>query len=457
MIVAYTYKKYKDVHSIQNDEPLLDIQYTVTKLDCDSDTILGQVTLAPGETRELKFSKQGKYSVLVEAVGLGPESFEIIYYNDLLTSFINDVNMVVCGCKLCKTEFNCDDYLSSYIKGFTFLNVHTPLYNTLFDTVIQESVCIFSEEVNCTLLREKVYGKFVSDSVLAQALSFHYLAFYNKDLSLAIDIEERAFITAKYKYDKISVCIKKLGILPIISGFIPSIVEVTVPLTNILFIDSTIPNKLYSYSPVTEVSDLLLLPNVANLSADIAHTANKLWMHAGVTVLAEWDIQLSPFIATYKRLISNVPYSAGLFAIDDTTILSIGGTAVYESDISLNTAVNVIKFSLLANRKISGDYLLTATGKLIVCTQTLNFLQTHITQYDYATGIMELDIELTNTIPDPFGLYQHNNKIYIADRSGEIYEISTATPYTLTLVDTTPYEINGASQIAEYGTVHLIV
>jgi len=455
MIVAYTYKKYKDVHSIQNDEPLLNIQYTVTKLDCDSDTILGQVTLAPGETRELKFSKQGEYSILVEGVGLDSKTFEIIYYNDLLLSFIYDTYRILCGCKDCDTEFNCNDYLSASTKGAIFLNVHAPLYNTNFTEYIEKYICIYSEEVNCTLLREKVYGEFASEHVLFQTLSFHYLSFYSKDLSMAVDAEESAFITAKYKYDKISTCIKKLGLLPSIAA--PVISGIIVPQSNILLIDDTNPNKIYSYYPVTNNSDLLTLPNNLGLSADIAHTVNKLWVHAGTIGVHEWDIQLSPFAAIYNRLVTQVPFSAGLFAVSNTILISVSGTAVYESNIVNDVAVNTLKFYLIAGRKISGDYVLTTTGKLIVTTQTLDFLQTHITQYDYLTGTMELDIELTATISEPFGLYEYINNIYITNGNGDIYQIDSVAPYALTLAETAPYAINGASQLASYITTHFIV
>jgi hypothetical protein len=47
---------------------------------------------------------------------------------------------------------------------------------------------------------------------MLEILGYYYLAFYYKDLSLAIDTEEQEYIITKYKFVKISKCLKKLGI-----------------------------------------------------------------------------------------------------------------------------------------------------------------------------------------------------------------------------------------------------
>lgn len=223
--------------------------------------------------------------------------------------------------------------------------------------------------------------------------------------------------------------------------------------STVLFNDSDNPSKVYAYYPDTTDSVLLDVPLVPDFEVDIAHTANKLWL-LGSGVPVEWDITLSPFSASYNRVISGGLFnSPGLGAIDDTTLIGISGDKVYEVNITVNPATNTEKFSMIPGRSISGDYLLTTTGKFIV-TNYVSPYEVYITQYDYSTGDVEVDIEITPTISSPYGIYEYDGDIFIADGSGQLYMIDKDYPYGLTLVDTLPYYINGASQLPSYLTVH---
>jgi hypothetical protein len=49
---------------------------------------------------------------------------------------------------------------------------------------------------------------------MLKLISFYYLSFYYQDKFLALDAQEKIYITEKYKFDKIAACMRKIGILP---------------------------------------------------------------------------------------------------------------------------------------------------------------------------------------------------------------------------------------------------
>ena len=58
MAILYSYKKYKDVHTITSIETTLSISYTVTKVTCDMSTIVLSGTILPGGIVTIPFYKQ---------------------------------------------------------------------------------------------------------------------------------------------------------------------------------------------------------------------------------------------------------------------------------------------------------------------------------------------------------------------------------------------------------------
>jgi uncharacterized protein (TIGR02145 family) len=67
-----------------------------------------------------------------------------------------------------------------------------------------------------------------------------------------------------------------------------------------------------------------------------------------------------------------------------------------------------------------------------------------------------MDVDISATIPSPFGIYEYGTEIYIADVGGKLYQINKIAPYTLTLVDIVIYSIFGASQIPAYLTSNFV-
>jgi uncharacterized protein (TIGR02145 family) len=236
---------------------------------------------------------------------------------------------------------------------------------------------------------------------------------------------------------------------------------IVVAACSILFNTQDDPSKIYAYDPATQISTLLTIPGITVTSADIAHTANKLWIpppnQQALSTDAEWNITLNPFTATFNRNITNLYSSAGLCAINDTTLITVLLLDVYESNISTSTAVNTFKFSMIAGRRIAGDYLLTTNNKFIVTTLNINNSNIrHITQYSYPDGAVEVDIDISAVGASPYGIYEYNNEIYIGYADGKIYKINKTSPYATTLIDTLVHSISGASQLPSCLTVSFI-
>lgn len=212
----YIYTHYKDQHLLQNDQSI-NIGYTVSKVTCDATTTMSTGNIPPGNVIELKFAVDGVYTInLYDANQTA--SFQIKTYNNLLLSFIRNVEALLCGCSKCKDceECNeCETYLAAFMKAFSFNSFNTPVYDLYVNLIAADSQCALESEVLCNITNEKVYGVALVREPMLQILGYYYGAFYYKDYYTAEDTSEAEFIAIKYKYDKIAKCMKKLGIDPV--------------------------------------------------------------------------------------------------------------------------------------------------------------------------------------------------------------------------------------------------
>jgi surface protein len=222
-----------------------------------------------------------------------------------------------------------------------------------------------------------------------------------------------------------------------------------IPLCGVIF---NSPSNIYSYDFTTNTSTLLTLPGPF-LSSDIAHTTNKLWLLQN-DMVNEWDITLSPFTAVFNRTIT-LPHTTGpgLGAIDDTTLIAVNNTVapnqVVTLDITTSSAVSTYKFDMMANREVAGDLLKTTTDKVLITNYDGSFSQ-YITQYDFNTGIVDVDITLSPTISSPWGIAEDSGNIYVFNGSSttnNVFSIDVNYPYALTLEGSTGYSVYGASQV----------
>lgn len=214
------YSKYKDIHTLSNTG-VANMPYTVFKINCDTTTEMISGTILPGKSVTLNFKVDGDYRLeylYTPIVGFDLEdSIYISYYYNLTNSFIATAEKVLCGCTPCATceECNtCEEYLEAFTKSFAIATVTSPLYKAYTDAVIEDSKCSFTDSVLCSTIKEKVYGNSETKEVLLKIVAAYYAAFYYKDLILAVDTEEKAYVTTKYKFDKLAKCIKKLGVDP---------------------------------------------------------------------------------------------------------------------------------------------------------------------------------------------------------------------------------------------------
>ena len=216
---------------------------------------------------------------------------------------------------------------------------------------------------------------------------------------------------------------------------------------------------VYAYNVSTNLVTPLFVPGITGSTSnnlDIAHTANKMWFvdfRAGAFM--EYNITLSPWSATFNQNLSWPPgfiSSSGLYAINNTTLLVVDGAATTSVVGEFNTLTGVFtsKFNLPAGRYVAGDFMLTTTNKFIVLAYDAN--DAYISQYNYATGVLEFEKKLNPTIGSPYGIFESGNLVYIMDGTTGIYTIGTTSPNTITSIgrptNANPSSIVlGASQI----------
>lgn len=188
----------------------------------------------------------------------------------------------------------------------------------------------------------------------------------------------------------------------------------------------------YSNREIPQLNQLDVPGYAASLG--IAMTANYLWSID--TDIKQWDIALSPFSATYNTSIAlPVGYSPGLGIVAKnsgiliSTDTSTSPNDVTELDITGVTAVATVMFSLQADRTSVGNMLYTTDGKLIVINQDGVTSDYYITQYDYATGTVEVDLNIGSLAVT--SLYECNCDIYVTDANGNLYTVIKILPYAL--------------------------
>jgi hypothetical protein len=207
-------------------------------------------------------------------------------------------------------------------------------------------------------------------------------------------------------------------------------------------------HNVYAYFPSSNTN--VLLSNLFPISPDIAHTTTKLWMYDGA--IQEYDITLSPWSVTFNRTIQHslgVSLGAGLGAISNTelisTNISVSPNEIIVLDITTSTAVSTVIGPLGAGRYVSGDILLTTTNKILVTNEGNDGV--FLSQYSYPLGTFEVEVDITSTISQPFGMFIDSGNIYVCNSGGEIYNVDVNFPYTQTLFNNSGLFIGGASQV----------
>ena len=218
MALAYTYLKYKDVHTIENQE-VVPLQYSISKVTCDTETVISTGTILAGVTFTLNFKVDGIYRVtLTHSITSEIETLpDIFYYFNLITSYISNIQSIFCGCTPCDEceDCNeCEDYLKTLVQALAYTSLNEPDYQVYVEAINEESKCLLNDFVLCALIEEKVRGNASYKDVILYFLANYYGAFYFREKFLAINAEEATYVTTKYKYLTISKCMKKVGLNP---------------------------------------------------------------------------------------------------------------------------------------------------------------------------------------------------------------------------------------------------
>jgi len=215
MAFTYIYKKYKDVHTIENTGGT-SFNYKIDVKECDSLNLFKSGIILPGAifTLPITFS-DGMYIVTLSDNTDEVILTDILQYNNILTSFISGTENSICGCKKCddcKDCNECEDYLSTLAYGLGFLHINNPKYNDYLNIISETLKCNYSQEILTTIQIENLTGVKEVKKLTLLNIAALYLVFYLIDLAQAFDIEEANYIKTKYKSSKILKCIRKLGI-----------------------------------------------------------------------------------------------------------------------------------------------------------------------------------------------------------------------------------------------------
>lgn len=217
MALDYIYKKYKDVYTIENTG-VVTLNYSIDTQGCNTTTLYKEGVIIPGQTFTLPINYTTGVYIVTLSYNIEEEILPpILQYNNLLISIINNTEEIMCGCKDCNCN-DCDDQdqcmikLNTLISDLSFSFVFNPVYSTYISIIADYLNCTINENVICYLTTQQITGKEETNDLYLQMVGLYYLAFYYYDLHQAIDDSEVTYIKNKYKFSKVSVCLKRNGI-----------------------------------------------------------------------------------------------------------------------------------------------------------------------------------------------------------------------------------------------------
>ena len=219
MPINYTYSVNRDVHTLKNNE-VTSVNYKILREECNAITVIKEGTLSSNQEVTLNFVLDGKYIVELSNLLETTTIQDILITKSLRNSIVTLAEKIMCGCAKCndcEECTDCEDYLKVLVKSIALNQILYPKYKDSIQLLMDANSCLFTEGILMCLKEEKIYGNAdVKDSLL-QIISFYYLSFYAVDLEEASE-EDKSYITEIYKFDKISKCIRKLGVLDTISS-----------------------------------------------------------------------------------------------------------------------------------------------------------------------------------------------------------------------------------------------
>jgi hypothetical protein len=149
-----------------------------------------------------------------------------------------------------------------------------------------------------------------------------------------------------------------------------------------------------------------------------------------------WDIVLSPFSATFNTAIpfpGAFTTSSGIVAIDDSTLIAVDDSVSPQDIVELALDCNVtppaftstVQFGLQVDRTAIGNMLYTTGDKLLVINIDTVSGDNYITQYNYVTGVIELDLNIGSIAA--VTIHECNCDIFVIDTNNDIYIVSATS------------------------------
>ena len=189
-------------------------------------------------------------------------------------------------------------------------------------------------------------------------------------------------------------------------------------------------------------------------STAIAITSTKFWSID--TDITEWNIVLNPFNAVFNRTITlpiGFTTSTGMIAKDNLTLIGVDDSTspqnIVEIDITTLTSTSTVLVSLPADRITWSNVLYTTTGEILIVTQDTITSDYYLSQYNYATGVLELEIDITASVVDePVSLFECDCSIFITNNIGDTYILDRTSPYPLLFVNSLGIDITTGTQIS---------
>jgi hypothetical protein len=291
--------------------------------------------------------------------------------------------------------------------------------------------------------------------------AFSYIDCDNQEINFKINSGTTLYVCGKspsiivgdVTYSMGLPCVNNTCVLPTPTPTVtPSATPVIVDCsTYVVFNTGTTISK---YDINTNTLTPLTFPNPL-LIGDVANSYGRFWTTsvAPPYELTEYSIIPTPFSAAYNKTLNYSFELNGLVAKDNTTLISTrldpgSSSIVVEFNVSGGNGSNLVvidKFSLPGtNRNLGGDLAyLPTTDKLFVSSAGggINWL----TQFDYTTGSVEYDIDITLSIGSNYGLSSKDGYVYIYAYDGSVYRVDSMSVPTFTLVQTTTAGINAAS------------
>ena len=211
-MAEFSYKKVQDKYFVTNDDTI-PLEYKVKNLDdCVNFNTISEGTIAVGETKEFKFSKDGEYLICINET----DTITIKYHLNLQLSIIEGMLNTVCDCS-CGCECNDKNELCDLLMLRAKIDVYKRLTNpsgrAFYDAVYQHTKCLVKKPLYCALDQEIILGEAeCNKKVVKQLIALDYLAMYFFEIAQAETEEDEEYIRDKFNTKIIFCCIQALGI-----------------------------------------------------------------------------------------------------------------------------------------------------------------------------------------------------------------------------------------------------